>query len=67
MTEIRSLGFLAVPWRPQNTPAETAVRVGLTLCSVAVLAIFFSYVTNALDSQTWQSPSYEMGWEQLER
>ena len=50
MTEILSLGFLAVPWRPENTRAETAVRVGLTLCAVAVLAIFFSYVTNALDS-----------------
>jgi hypothetical protein len=66
MTEILSLSFLAVPWRAENTRAETAVRMGLTLCAVAVLTIFFSYVTNALDSQTWQSPSYEMGWDQLE-
>jgi hypothetical protein len=65
MIEILSLGFLAVPWRAENTRAETAVRVGLTLCAVAALAIFFSYVTNALDSQTWQSPSYDVGWDQL--
>ncbi|MGB9245061.1 MAG: hypothetical protein WCC03_17050 [Candidatus Acidiferrales bacterium] len=65
MTEILSLGFLAVPWRPENTRAEAVVRVGLTLCAVAVLAIFFSYVTNALDSPTWQSPSDDMGWDQL--
>ena len=67
MTDILSLGFLSLPWRPQNTRAETAVRTGLTLCAVAVLAILFTYVTDALDSQTWQSPSYQVGWDQLEQ
>ena len=65
MTEILSLGFLAVPWRPENTRAETALRAGLILCAVTLLAILFSYVTNALDSQTWQSPSYGVGWDQV--
>jgi hypothetical protein len=67
MTDILSLGLLSLPWRPQDTRAEIVLRTGLTLCAVTVLAIFFSYVTNALDSKTWQSPGYEVGWDRLEQ
>ena len=65
MTDNLSFGFLAVPWRPETTRGEAARRLALTFCAVMVLAIFFSYVANALDSPIWTSPTYENGWDQL--